>query len=502
MHPLLTTLAILSLGSPAAAQTSRPRAVEIARSVDTLAARVVSSGVSPALGVAVVMDGKTILAKSYGWADATGRIRADDRTLWYIASTSKSYTGFGIALLAHQGVLSLDNPIATLLPGVEWPAGVDPNQLTLAHFLSHTHRINDNAVVQSAAFTGAIPEARWPELIRFATRNSSDDLIYSNFGYNVAAMVIDKKRSEGWRQFLEQAVYRPAGLRETYSRVSGLDARRIAKPHGFALAGGFVTRKFEKTDATMNSAGGHLATLRDLARWTIIQMDSGRIDGKQVFPKDAIVLSQRLIARQTRDQSKRFAFFDREGWGAGWDLGSYQGEPMVSRFGGYSSTRSHLSFLPSRRIGVVAQVNGPGASLATDIVAALVYDLEAGRPDARATASARLDSLVKQQSAGRQGAAAADSTRRARQLPLAHPWTDFVGSYHHEAFGTIQFFLDGEKLHYRWGVLEGPVEVINAEANQLRYEIAGAGNPITFRFEGEGPARAVETQGVNFPRVK
>src|SRR6185436_12488145 len=100
----------------------------------------------------------------------------------------------------------------------------------------------------------------------------------------------------------------------TYSRVSGLDSKRIAKPHRFLATGRYITEPFFKTDATMNSAGGQLTTLHDLARWTIVQMDSGVIDGRRVFPAQAVALSHRLIAKQTRDQSKRFAFFDREGW--------------------------------------------------------------------------------------------------------------------------------------------------------------------------------------------
>jgi CubicO group peptidase (beta-lactamase class C family) len=497
------------LAAPLAAQDPRPSGDEIARSVDSLAARVVSAGVSPAFGVAVVMDGRTIFLKAYGMADATQGIRADERTLWYLASTSKSYTGFGIALLVAgqtdgrpDGLrLSLDTPIGELLPGVVWPGGVDPTQLTLAHFLSHTHHLNDNAVVQSAAFTGAIPERQWPSLIRFAEPRGNDDLVYSNFGYNVAAMVIDRLRPEGWRRFLEQAVFRPAGMRETYARVSGLDSRRIAKPHEFASGGGFVARKFEKTDETMNSAGGHLAMLNDLARWMIVQMDNGKIDGKQVFPAEAVSLSHRLLARHTVERSKRFAYFDREGWAAGWDIGSYRREPMVSRFGGYVTIRSHLSMLPARRIGVTAQVNGPGASLATDIVAALVYDLEAGRADARATASARLDSLIAQYPAARQSAATSDSTRRARQRPLGRPLADFAGSYTSEAFGTIRFVADGAALRFRWGVLEGPVEVFNAEQNQLRFEVAGNGTVVVFRFEGaEGAAKGIAVAGMEFVR--
>ena len=488
------------LATPLSAQGPRPAPEAIARAVDSLATRVVSSGLSPALGVAVVMDGKTILARSYGWVDASARIPATDSTLWYVASTSKSYTGFAIALLAHQGVLDLEAPISALLPGVQWPDGVDPTRLTLANFLSHTHGLNDNAVVLSAAFTGSIPEAQWPGLVRYATRRPTDDLVYSNFGYNVAAMVIDRLRPEGWRRYLDSAVYEPAGMHETYARVSGLDVRRIARPHVLNAAGGYATEEFQKTDATMNSAGGHLATLRDLARWTIVQMDGGMIDGRQVFPREAVELSHRLIARQTVEARKRFGPFEREGWAAGWDIGTFMGEPMVSRFGGYHSFRSHLSMLPRRRIGVVAQVNGPSASDATDIIATLAYDLEAGRPNARAAGHARLDSLIARLPAERQGQATADSVRRSRQRPLRRTIGDFAGSYHHPAFGTLTFAVIDGTLHYRWGVLVGPAEVFDADKDQLRIEFAGSGNVVSFRFDGPGAASSIQLAGITFAR--
>ena len=492
----------LTVGAEAAAMAQGPRATadEIARSVDSLAARVVASGVSPALGVAVVMDGKTIFTKAYGFADVTNRAPATDQTLWYLASTSKSFTGFGVSLLATQGVLRFDAPISTLLPDVKWPATIDPTRLTLAQFLSHTHHVNDNAFVQNAAFTGVLPEPRWGELIQYLAPTGNQNMVYSNFGYNIAAMVIDRKRPEGWRRFLDSAVYRPAGLRETYARVSGLDPRRIAKPHALTSTGAFTTLRFEKTDATMNSAGGHLATLRDLARWTIVQMDSGRIDGRQVFPAEAVELSHRLIARHTVEASKRFGPFSRDGWAAGWDIGSYNGEPMVSRFGGYNSIRSHLSFLPARRIGVVAQVNGPTAGAATDVIAALAYDLEAGRPDARSIATARLDTIVRRLPSARERVAASDSVRRSRQRPLSHPLADFVGAYHDDAYGTITFSRDGNALRYRWGVLEGPAEVFDADKNQLRIVVAGASQVIGFNFGATGPASAIDVSGTTFRR--
>jgi CubicO group peptidase (beta-lactamase class C family) len=362
--------------------------------------------------------------------------------------------------------------------------------------------MNDLAIVTSAAFTGEIPESRWPALIALAGPAPTNDLVYSNFGYNVAAMVIDRIRPEGWRRYLEQNVFLPAGMRDTYSRVSGIDPKRIAMPHRFGADGRYITEPFYKTDATMNSAGGQIATLHDLARWTIVQMDSGRIDGRRVFPAEAVALSHRLIAKQTREQAKKFAFFDREGWGAGWDIGTYEGEPMVSRFGSYHSTRSHLSFLPRRRIGVVAMSSG-GPSVVTDIIAAFAYDLEAGRAEAYKRADERMTELRRQLAGVPKNIAAQDSARAARQrVPLGRPLSDFAGVYAEPSYGRITFTLNAGRLAYRWGALYGPAEIFDATRAQIRIEIAGSGSVATFNFAGPGPAKSLELQGVNFSRVQ
>jgi len=478
----------------------RPSAEAIASALDSLAARIVAEGLAPAIGVALVVDGRTILSRSYGMADVTAGIPATDSTLWYVASTSKSYTGFAVSLLAYQGVFGFDTPITTLLPDVQWPAGVDAGKLTLANFLSHTHNLNDVAIVTTAAFTGAIPESEWPSLIRYATPAPDQGLAYSNFGYNVAAMVIDAKRPEGWRRFLDSAIYRPAGLTQTFTRISGLDGRRIAKPHEILEDGRYVTGPFQKADATMNSAGGHLATLRDLARWVTVQCDGGMIDGKRAFPAEAVELSHRLIARQTRDQSKRFAFFDREGWAAGWDIGTYRGQPMVSRFGSYSRTRSHLSFLPGRHIGVVAETNGDLSSQATDIIAAFVYDLEMGDPAARDTARARLQAMHDRRPAALASAAEILKKHAARDQTLKRPLSDFAGSYRHEWYGTVKFEVRGDRLQYAWGVLRGDAEVQEAGDNVLRIEVGDTGNSVAFEFSGSGPATGFELRGEKFTR--
>ncbi len=497
----ITTL-LLIIPSLAIAQSARPRAAVIARAVDSLAQEVMRAGLAPALGVAVVMDGRTILERSYGSADVTRGIPADGRTLWYTASTSKAFAGFATALLAEEGRLAFETPIARLLPRARWHPSARPDSLTLAHFLSHTAGLDGDALVLSAAFTGEVPESRWHELLAHAAPTGSRDLIYTNFGYNVAGMVIDELHPAGWRDFLATRVFGPAGMRDTHGRMTGIPDGRIAMPHAMRADGRFETAPFQKTDETLNAAGGHLMTLADLARFTTLQMDSGRLGRRQVYPAAAVARAHRMLAAQTRDASRRFAYFVRDGWGAGWDIGSYDGEPMVSRFGSYASTRSHLSFLPRRRIGVVAMTTGRPGWIATDLLAAFAYDLEAGRPDARARAAQRLRDLTTQLLTARTQVASADSVRRAREaVPLSHPLRDFAGRYAHPQAGVVSFRVEGEALHFSWGAISSVAQVLDAPSGTMRVERAMSGMVAAFRFPSSGPATAVELDGYTFTRM-
>jgi hypothetical protein len=210
----------------AAGQGPRPDAAAIAQAIDAFVGRAVSAGITPGIGVALAMDGRVIYSKAHGQSDASAGTRADDRTLWYIASTSKSLTGFGVALLAHQGALRLEDPIAVTLPRARWHPQARAQELTLARFLSHTHNLNDDAIVSSAAYTGSVPEAQWPSLLELASPRETPGLVYSNFGYNVAAMVIDALRPEGWRRYLEAG--RPEARDRAEQRLAELIARRSA----------------------------------------------------------------------------------------------------------------------------------------------------------------------------------------------------------------------------------------------------------------------------------
>lgn len=464
--------------------------------IDQLVQEAFATGASAGLGVGIAIDGRIAYVNNQGYRDVTRGLPADDDTYWYVASTSKSFTGFGIALLAERGEVDVNAPISTYLPEYQWPDGTDPD-LTLADFLGHTHGLGNGPIVLSAAFTGEFEETDWPRLIQYHEVGSRE-LDYSNLGYNVASMVISAKRPEGWKSFLREQVYEPAGLDDLHAMVSEVDTDRIAKPHGARADGTLRTEVFAKRDATMNAAGGHIGTIESLTRWAIVQMDQGMIDGEQVFPATAVTRGQEVL----RTHDRQFAFFQRDGWAMGWDVGSFRGEPMVSRFGGYASTRSHLSFLPEQRIGVVAMTNGPGGSILTDIVAAYAYDVLMDHPDADSLAHARLAEVRAQVAELPERIASFEEVQRSRLRPYPTPLEMMAGTYRSDALGDIHVVHVRDTLRVAWGVLESQTTVMDAERHVLRHELLGNGSTIRFVFDGEGPPAGIELFGYRASRVR
>lgn len=456
--------------------------------IDGFVRRAFALGVTPGLGVAVVSDGRIVYTAALGHANVQEGIPVTDSTLWYVASTSKSFTGFGVAMLEAAGELDVNAPITRVLPRAAWHPNARPEELTLASFLSHTHGLNSGPLVTSAAYTGAFPEERFNQLLAFSDPLPTRDLNYSNLGYNVASMAIAETRADGWKAYLDRNVFAPAGLRDIHHRVTGIPPRRIAKAHQLRADGSYEALPFLKRDLTMNAAGGHLASISDLARWTILHIDEGRLDGRQVFPAALVRRSHEILGRQ----NVQFAYFQRDGWGFGWDIGSYDGEPMVSRFGSYTGFRSHLSMLPARRVGVVAQVNSAPGWRLTDVIAAYAYDVFRGRADADARGQARLDTLVAQLQTRRTRLASASAPVHTPPRPIS----DYAGTYEDVALGRIEIVPDESGLRVRWGVLPDlPLDVRDAERQIFVTTTFGGLSPFQFVFGGSGPAEALETEG-------
>ena len=190
--------------------------------------------------------------------------------------------------------------------------------------------------------------------------------------------------------------------------------------------------------------------------------------------------------RQHVEQDRQYLSLHRFGWGYGWDLGTFEGDTVVHRHGGFSGYHSHMSFMPEHSIGVVVLVNAGGPSaFAADLMATYIYDRLLGKAGLEDTYVARMDRMHGRLDEARRGLAAHLAERKARLGPLSHPLEHYAGVYESPRFGRMEWRVVANGLEVRMGVARSRAEVFDASEDMLRAELAG-GNVLDFEFPLDG----------------
>ena len=480
----------------AAAQSPADRA--FAAEIDSFVTTTVSRSGTPGLAVAVVRGDRPVLVKGYGLADIERKIPVTGQTAYYIASTTKAFTALTLALMAERGTVDLDAPVTRYLRDAQWAPGVNPDSITLRHLLTHTHGLEGNGpVVWRTAYTGVHDNALLKELIRYHSATGSRAYRYTNLGYNIAGLVIDELTRGRWQDALASHVFAPLGMSSTTAYVSRIDSSRRAMPYSTEPTG--VRRlDYAKHDANMQAAGGLVSTAEDLAKWLVVQVNRGRLDGRQVVPPRVIAESQRLQATT----SERRGDVPIVGYALGWMVGVKGADTVYLHGGGFSAFQTMIAFNPGRRVGVavMSSERGIGGGM---VEAVWQYVLELARDEAaaRSTWTARLAELPAMVERTRSGIAADRSRRAARPQTLNRPLEAYAGSYESPAGGVMTWTVRDGRLQAEIGVLRAVAEVFDHQTDRLRVELEpGLGQVAQFKFGESGPATAMVSGGLEYTR--
>ena len=455
----------------------------------------------PGLAVAVVDRDGAVLTQGYGVADVASGAPVTADTGFYIASATKSVTALAIAALASRGEIDLEAPVARWSPTSGIPADLS-GAVTLTDLLSHRSGIENDPISMRAAYTGDwTPQIMWDLTRETRPREGGarGAFAYSNDGYNLATVLLEHERGQDWRGLVQDEVLGPLGMTRTTAFIDAARARgeTVAAGHLGLTSGQPERSPLQKSDATMQSAGGLISTAHDMALWLEAQINDGRVAGRQVLPAGLIASTH--ISRV--GQETTFGDYARTGYGLGWQVGRYRDDVLIHHFGNFAGSRAHVSLMPERRLGVSVMINedAVGGDLA-DLVANYAYDWFAGLPDIDAVYDAKLDALVTRRDRRRTGLASARAERAQRPRTLGLPDAAYVGDYVSEAFGTLSVRAVDGRLFLSIGALSAAAEnhtdpeSVRVELIPLRGEVVtfvrdDAGQPVALRYSGEAFVR-------------
>ena len=330
----LLAVAALALPIPALAQSLTPD--ETTR-IDTLVTGALADTGVPSASIAVVRGGRVVFTRAYGKPSET--IRTADPALPYqIASISKQFTAAAILLLEDEGKLKLDDTVATYVPGI---TGGD--RITIRQLLSHTAGLQDYWPQDYSFAAMAHPVTPQQIVDRWAKKPldfaPGTQWQYSNTGYVVAGMIVEKVAGVPLLAFLQQRIFKPLDIRALdQDKAIG---KRFPQGYGrFAL--GPVRAETPSAPGWLYAAGELSMSAGDLAKWDVARL------ARTTLPADDWAAQETPV---------KLADGSTNGYGLGVSTGTANGRRYVEHSGEAVGFLSENIVYPDDKAAIVVLTN-------------------------------------------------------------------------------------------------------------------------------------------------
>ena len=345
-HLLLIPPALLA--APAAAQP------DPAARVDSLFAAW-NNPQSPGCAVGVAQNGRTLLSRAYGSANLEHDIPNTPETIFEAGSVSKQFTAAAVVLLARQGKLSLDDDVRRHIPEV--PDYGTP--ITLRHLMNHTSGLRDwGSVMQLAGWPRGTRIYTHPYALDVISRQKSlnftpgTEYSYSNTGYNLLAMVVERVSGMSFAEFSRRELFQPLGMTRTEWRD---DFTRTVKGRASAYVWSDSAWHLQMPFENIHGNGGLLTTVGDLLRWNQA-LDSGSVAGLDTLTTQGVLSNGRRIE-----------------YAMGLSVGEFRGLREVSHSGATAGYRAYLARYPETGVSVALLCNAGNTNPGLAIRAASLF---------------------------------------------------------------------------------------------------------------------------------
>lgn len=451
----------------------------------------------PSVALAVVVDDQVILTRGYGTADRENHIPATDETIYYIASATKPFTALAAAILDKRGTLDLDSSLASHLADSPMNPQLIAKDITLRDLLSHTSGIENDPITTRLAFTGEhTPKQLWDLLSTTkANEAGAGNFQYTNFDYNLLTMILEHELGIRWQDLLRDEIFQPAGMKRTtaYASLPVREGWPMAAPYFGLHPDGIWRVPLQKTDDTMQSAGGIMTTVQDAARWMLLQINDGKLDGRQLFDADLIRESHRSRVTPTDPVHDLFGL---TGCGLGWLEGSCAEQKVLYHTGGYPGFRSLISFMTGPRIGVAVFVNeGSIGGRLMEPLADRIYEWWLGRE--LASPADAIDGFLSLRDQYAKAIDADVAHRRKRSWNLEARPSAYAGDYESKELGTLHIARQDSSFAVSLGLMRCVAEPY-PEPNSMRVELMpGHGEILQFELSN-GEAVSASYGGIRF----
>ena len=227
----------------------------------------------PGLVWGVVLDGRLVYAGSVGLANLNARNAADQRSLFRIASMSKSFTALAILQLRDAGKLSLDDPASKYIPELQGLKllTADAPEITIRHLLTHSagfpednpwgdRQLADTDDELRALVAGGISFSNVPGI----------EYEYSNLGFALLGQIVQVVSGMEYQDYTRTHIFEPLGMHSTVWEYEQAPAQRLALGYNW-VDDAWIDIPLEH-HGSYGAMGGLITSIDDFARYVALHL--------------------------------------------------------------------------------------------------------------------------------------------------------------------------------------------------------------------------------------
>ena len=411
---------------PLCSQT--PTIAQTSPKVDSFVADYMKKNHVPGLSLAVVKEGKIVMAKGYGLANVETMHRASAESVYQLASVTKQFTATLTMMMVEEKKIGLDTKITQYLPDLPKAWG----EVTVRQLLNHTSGIFSYTSLPDFFQNGnSRRELNIKRIIEMVGEKPLDfapgtDWRYNNTGYYLLGGILEKVSGKAYGDLLAERIFKPLGMQNT--RLNDMKTIVPNRVMGYAWNGKILHNGEYVSPSQPYSAGAMLSTILDMAKW------------------DAALYGEKLLSKKSLQEmwtSTPLPTKQPFGYGFGWMLSTKNKHRVIEHGGGIDGFSTHIARFVDDKLTVIALLNqeSGGAERVSMKVAEIILPALAPVPlkamqDPDSALTKRLREVATEATQGRVNSDEFEPETAKQIVPAIQS-----GKQTFEAFGAMQSFV-------------------------------------------------------------
>ena len=295
---------------------------------------------TPGAALMVIKNGAPILVKAYGMAQVENQTPVTPATNFRLASVTKQFTAMCVLMLMEQGKLSETQTLKDIFPDFpEYGANI-----TIHNLIHHTSGLIDYESLIPDSATEQVLDRDVLEMMKAQDSTyfpPGTKYQYSNTGYAVLAMIVEKTSGQRFADFLRENIFEKIGMKNTVAYEKGISTV-TNRAYGYALENSRLVPKDQSLTSAVLGDGGIYSSVLDLYKWdqalytdTLVSFESLKL----AFTPDTLLDGSPTI------------------YGFGWRIDDYLGHPRIHHTGQTCGFSTIIQRYPEDQLSIIILTN-------------------------------------------------------------------------------------------------------------------------------------------------